>query len=126
MDGSPKIVAQDANGNTYTVAISEVSRVTEAAKNGVPDDAIIIEDRAQFTYQNATFTKRKLKAAEIKVEKAILVCKAFHARRAYTYYKNAFPDADISVTPVAGFGISAENWYKTERGRARVAGELCR
>ena len=35
VDGSPTILAQDASGNTYSVAINEVSRVSEAAKNGV-------------------------------------------------------------------------------------------
>lgn len=95
-------------------------------KNGVPGSAVICEDEAEYTYQNAQFSAALLKELGVSVTRAILVCKAFHARRAYTYYQNAFPDARISVTAVPGFGVSAENWYKTERGRARVAGELCR
>ena len=95
-------------------------------KNGVPEKAVLCEDRAEYTYQNAKFTAELLKARGICVSSAILVCKAFHARRAYTYYRNEFPDAVIGVTPVPGFGIGPDNWYTTERGRARVAGELRR
>ena len=95
-------------------------------KNGVPEGAVLCEDEAEYTYQNAVFTRRMLERLGVAVSKAILVCKAFHSRRAYTYYKNEFPDITLGVTPVPGFGISPENWYKTERGRARVAGELSR
>lgn len=95
-------------------------------KNGVPESAILCEDRAEYTYQNAEFSAAYLSSLGVAVNAAILVCKAFHARRAYTYYRNAFPGARISVTGVPGFGISADSWYKTERGRARVAGELRR
>ena len=94
--------------------------------NGVPSSAILCEDEALFTYQNAQFSKRLLQACGIKVRCAILVCKAFHARRAYTYYQNAFPDVDIGVVAVPGKDITREGWYKTDAGRRRVAGELKR
>ncbi len=94
--------------------------------NGVPSSAILCEDEALFTYQNAQFSKRLLQDRGIKVRCAILVCKAFHARRAYTYYQNAFPDVDISVVAVPGKDITREGWYKTDAGRRRVAGELKR
>lgn len=94
--------------------------------NGVPPSAILCEDEALFTYQNAQFSKRLLQDRGIKVRCAILVCKAFHARRAYTYYQNAFPDVDISVVAVPGKDITREGWYKTDAGRRRVAGELKR
>ncbi len=99
---------------------------TVLTENGVPDGAILCEDQAEFTYQNAQFSKQMLDEAGIKVKAAILVCKAFHARRAYTYYKNAFPDAEISVVAVPGKDITREEWYKTAAGRRRVAGELKR
>lgn len=95
-------------------------------KNGVPDEAIICEEEAEFTYQNALFSKKLLEERGVRVRCAILVCKAFHARRAYTYYQNAFPDVDISVVAVPGKDITKENWYKTDAGRRRVAGELKR
>lgn len=95
-------------------------------KNGVSSAAILCEDEAEFTYQNAVFSKKLLEERRIRVRCAILVCKAFHARRAYTYYQNAFPDVDISVVAVPGKDITREGWYKTDVGRRRVAGELKR
>lgn len=94
--------------------------------NGVPEDAVVCEREAEFTYQNALFSKNLLEERGIKVRCAILVCKAFHARRAYTYYQNVFPDADISVVAVPGRDITREGWYRTDVGRRRVAGELKR
>ena len=94
--------------------------------NGVPESAILCEYEAEYTYQNAQFSKRLLDENGIKAKTAILVCKAFHARRAYTYYQNAFPDTDISVVGVPNKDITKEGWYKTEAGRRNVAGELIR
>ena len=94
--------------------------------NGVPAEAILCDREAEFTYQNAEFSKKLLDSAGINVRRAILVCKAFHARRAYTYYKNAFPGANISVTPVEGRSVTADGWYKTDAGIRCVSGELRR
>lgn len=95
-------------------------------KNGVPDSAILCEDQAEYTYQNAQFTKELLIKHGITVRRAILVCKSYHARRAYTYYKNAFAEVDISVSSVEGTEIRSDNWFETEAGRSLVAGELRR
>jgi uncharacterized SAM-binding protein YcdF (DUF218 family) len=57
---------------------------------------------------------------------AIIVCKAFHARRCLMLYQMAFPNVDIKVCPVHCYNITKENWYKTEKGTDRVLGELAR
>ncbi len=95
-------------------------------KNGVPDSAILCEDKAEYTCQNAQFTKQLLRESGITVRRAILVCKSYHSRRAYTYYKNAFPDVEISVSSVEGTEVRSDNWHETEAGRELVAGELRR
>lgn len=95
-------------------------------KSGVPYESIIGEYEAQYTYQNAFFSKKLCEEKNMTVHRAILVCHAFHARRAYTYYKWAFPDCDFSVCPVVTSDISRDNWYKTEKGRKRIMGELMR
>lgn len=95
-------------------------------KHGVPYKAILGEDESQFTYQNAFFTRKLTDKKGIQVKKALLVCHAFHARRAYTYYKWAFPEAEILVCPVVTNNISKDNWYANETGRCRVMGELTR
>lgn len=95
-------------------------------QNGVPESAILCEKESEYTCQNAFFTAELAKKHDIKVSSAILVCKSFHARRAYSYYKWVFPDTKICVCPVDSPGESRDDWYKTQKGRDRVLGELKR
>lgn len=93
---------------------------------GVPERAILREDQSTFTWENALFSRRVTDAAGIRVERALLCCRAFHARRALTYYQTAFPEADIRVCPAVTPGLGPEDWYLTEAGRRRVLGEVSR
>ena len=52
-------------------------------KNGVNEAAILRENQATFTYQNAIFSRQVLETAGIPVKRAILCCQAFHSRRAF-------------------------------------------
>ena len=95
-------------------------------KHGVPESAILREDRATYTWQNAQFSRDVLKTAGIACRTAILCCQAFHARRALLYYQAAMPDTRFIVRPTAAPGCSREDWYKSEKGRAKVLGEVMR
>ncbi len=95
-------------------------------KNGVPKDRIIGEYNSGHTRDNAFFTRKVADNAGLKIKKAIIVCKAFHARRCMMLYSMAFPEADIKVVPVCCYNITKDNWYKTEYGIKRVLGELAR
>lgn len=95
-------------------------------KNGVPEEAILKENRATFTYENAKFSKEVTENAGITVRKAILCCKSCHARRALMYYQHVFPEAEILTVPVAADGISRQNWNQTEKGVEEVLGEVSR
>lgn len=95
-------------------------------RNKVPREVIIEEKEATFTDQNAKFSRRLLDEKGIKVKKAILCCKGFHARRSLMYYERAFPEAEILVVPatLAYPDIQKDNWYKSEEGKKRVIGEI--
>lgn len=96
---------------------------------GVDADAIIAEDKARYTQQNALFSSELLAEKKIVLKKAILCCKAFHARRCLMYYQIYFPDTVFLVDPVARtqeYDISADNWYQSAIGREKVFGELSR
>lgn len=95
-------------------------------KNGVPADAIIGEDKSGHTRDNAFFSKKVADENRLDIKTAIIVCKAFHARRCLMLYSLAFPDTKFYVCPVVCMGITKENWYKTEQGIDRVLGELSR
>lgn len=95
-------------------------------KHGVPDSAILREDMATYTWENAQFSRDVLAAAGIPCRTAILCCKAFHARRALLYYQAAMPETRFIVCPVDTPGCTREDWYKSDKGRSRVLGEVQR
>ena len=98
-------------------------------KNGVPEAHILQEDKSQFTAQNAWFTRDLLQERGIELKKAIICCKAFHARRCLMYYQFTFPDTEFIVVPAKDTHkglVQKENWYTSEAGVEKVLGELNR
>ena len=95
-------------------------------KNGVPASAIIGEDKSGHTRDNAFLSRRVVDEKGIEIKTAIIVCKAFHARRCLMLYQMAFPDTTFYVCPVVCMGTTKDNWYKSEQGIDRVLGELAR
>lgn len=93
-------------------------------EEGVPKEAIWREDQATFTYENALRSREVTDAAGLSVQKAILCCQAYHARRASLYYQVCFPEARILVCPVVTKGISRENWHQSDRGIDLVLTEV--
>ena len=62
----------------------------------------------------------------IEIKTALIVCKAFHARRCLMLYQMAFPHVELRVCPVHCYNITKDNWYQSENGIDRVLGELAR
>lgn len=79
-------------------------------KNGVPEEAILCEREATFTYQNAIFTRQLTEARGMDVRRAILCANTIHARRAKMYYQLLYPETEILVRPVPAQGIKRDNW----------------
>ena len=95
-------------------------------KNGVPEEAILMENQATFTYENAIFSRQVTDLHKIQVKKAILCCKTYHARRSLMYYQLLYPETVIMVCPACPDGITRENWRETETGVEAVTGEIDR
>lgn len=95
-------------------------------KNGVPTNAIIGEDKSRHTRDNAFFSRKVIDESGIEIKTAMIVCKAFHARRCLMLYQMAFPNVSFFVSPVHCYNITKDNWYTTEKGVDRVLGELAR
>ena len=93
---------------------------------GVPAAAILREDQARCTWDNARLSRAACDAAGLNVRRALLCCRPFHARRAQIYYQWAFPEAEILCVPCREEGVNADDWHRTEAGRQRVLGELRR
>lgn len=96
--------------------------------HGVPEEVIIKEGNAEFTYENAIYSRELLEEKGIYDQaepfKAIIVCQAFHARRSLLYYQLVFPDAKFLICPVETKGINRENWYQNPDKIDVVLGEV--
>ena len=95
-------------------------------KNGVPESAILREDKSTFTYENAILSKKVTDDAGLEIKKAIMCCKNYHARRACMYYQLLYPDTKFMVSPSCVDGIDRDNWRETEVGVDAVTGEITR
>lgn len=93
-------------------------------RHGVPQDAVLKEDQATYTYENAIYSRKRLEEEGICVKTAILCCQAFHGRRCLMYYQEQFPEVRFLVCPVVTKGIGRENWHRTAQGIDTVLGEL--
>ncbi len=93
-------------------------------ENGVPERAILREDRSTNTGENAEFTAILLRKVGLPVRKAILCCQSFHARRAFMSYAKFFPDTEIFVVPTDTQGIRKEDWFRQEKSYRRVMSEV--
>ena len=92
--------------------------------NGVPESAILREDRSTNTGENAAFSAQVLRELGFEVKTAILCCQSFHARRAFMTYAKHFPDTDILVVPTDTQGIRREDWFQNENSYRRVMSEV--
>lgn len=93
-------------------------------KNGVPSHAILKEDQATYTYENAIYSRKKTDELGMNVKRAILCCQAFHARRSLLYYQEQFPETEFLVCPIETKGIGRDTWLDTELGIDMVLGEV--
>lgn len=93
---------------------------------GVPEKAILKEDKAQNTFENARFSWNVLQTLDIPIRNVILVCKAYHSRRALLTYKSIFP-SNINFyvsTIIDKRGISKDNWFLNEDSISIVMNEV--
>lgn len=94
-------------------------------KNGVPEEAVLREDQAEYTWQNAIFSGKAVMERGLEIKRGIICCKAQHARRCKLYYQLEFPDSELLVCP-SDTGITRDNWYRSEEGVDSVLGEIRR
>lgn len=94
----------------------------------VPEEKILKEDQARHTFENAEFSWKVLKENKLSVKKAILVCKAYHSRRALLTYQSVFPKGiEFFVADVPDKReIRKDNWFLDEEKIKIVMGEVAK
>lgn len=90
----------------------------------IPISSILRENRAEYTKQNADFSRALCDRNGVHPRSAIIVCKSFHARRCLMYYGFAFPETKLIICPVDCNGINRENWYRSKEAFDVVMGEV--
>ena len=97
-----------------------------AIKEGVPSEAVLCEEIARNTYENAAYSYEIMREKELDDKKVILVCKEYHSRRALFTYQKVFPAYTEffveSVTDVKG--LSRDNWFTKDEYIKTVMGEV--
>lgn len=121
--GVPEAYRQEYTGD-YSTEWAFLHDVLRRAN--VPENAILREDAATFTWENAQLSRRVTDGLGLHIRRALLCCRGFHARRALLYYQAAFPETEIRVCPVNAPGESRTDWFTNEKGRCRVMGEVSR
>ena len=97
-------------------------------EKGVPGKAILKEDKSRNTFENAIYAKGVLgfHPEDMRSLKIILVCQAFHARRAFMTFSSQFTGCEIRVCPVVTRGISREEWTSSVESYDKVLSELAK
>ena len=95
-------------------------------KNQVPEEHILRENNATYTYENAIYSRKVTDRLGMEIKKAILCCKPYHARRSLLYYQLLYPETQFYVCPIQDSDVKRDNWYLTEKGIRLVFGEVQR
>lgn len=113
---------QECYQGSYETEWDFLSQVLQ--EKGVPGTAILKEDRATYTYENAIYSRQVTDGMGLEIKKAILCSKPYHARRCLLYYQLLYPDTKFMVYPIKDSKIQRNNWFLTEEGTRLVFGEL--
>ena len=93
-------------------------------QNKVPQEVILKENQATYTYENAIYSRKVTDQMGLEVKQAILCCKPYHARRCLLYYQLLYPDTEFLVHPIKDSSVRRDNWFLTEQGTNLVLGEI--
>ena len=97
-----------SSGYVFTLREAEVMKAIAVA-NGVPPEAVLLEQAAANTYQNVTNTTRILD--ERGWRRILLVSSPYHMRRALLTWRKAAPQIAVTPTPPA-----QSEFYRHETG----------
>lgn len=94
-----------------------------AIRLGVPPEAIIREEEADSTYENAVLSKDMLQ--EMHIKKAIIVSSNYHMRRVKLTFDRVYSGSGVVLiySPAIDRNYDAINWWKDNKGIMFVINE---
>lgn len=69
-----------------------------ALEKGVPEEAVLVENKSTNTGENILYTQRLLQEKNIPADSFIVVQKPYMERRSYATFKKHWPDKRVTVT----------------------------
>lgn len=98
-----------------------------AIEKGVPENAILIENKSTNTGENILFSQQLLKEKGLSPQKFIVVQKPYMERRSYATFKKHWPDKELVVTsPQIAFEAYANAEIPVEKVINIMVGDLQR
>lgn len=98
---APALIFSGGLGN-FTQGIWDETEADKFAKIaislGVPEEAILIENKSTNTGENIMFTQQLLKEKDLNPESFIVVQKPYMERRSFATFKKHWPDKILHVT----------------------------
>jgi uncharacterized SAM-binding protein YcdF (DUF218 family) len=101
--------------------------MNSALSMGVPENAIIIEERPTSTYEDAEYVKEDMIKGNLK--SAIIVSSAYHIRRARMIFKKVFNDQEdvtLMFSPSDSEQFQIHRWWTREDELIIVVIEYCK
>lgn len=113
---APKIIMSGCGSSASKMA-------KRAVKTGVNAGDVILEERAESTYENALYSKNIISAQDFK--SAIIVSSPYHMRRTKLVFERVFKNTGVKLlySPTKDSGFNVDGLCKSERDRAIVKRE---
>lgn len=111
---APKLILSGAASDGLTS--NALAMHLEASAAGIPNEVVIMEERATNTYQNALYTKEIINNQGM--NNIILVSSPYHQRRVYETFRSVLKGSSIRLQN--SYSQYSEwkydNWWQSERG----------
>lgn len=110
---APKLILSGAAKEGFTS--NALAMRIEASQSGIPNEAVILEEKANNTYENALYTKEIVLSQGMK--NIILVTSPYHQRRVYETFKNVFKGLGVKLQngPSIYSRWKPDTWWNTAR-----------
>lgn len=113
LDLAPKLILSGAarEGFTSNALVMHI----EASRAGVPNEAVIMEEKAYNTYENALYTKEIILSQGMK--NIILVSSPYHQRRVYETFRSVLRGSGVKLqnSPSTYSSWKADNWWNSDK-----------
>ncbi|HYE87794.1 MAG TPA: ElyC/SanA/YdcF family protein [Vicinamibacterales bacterium] len=102
---APRVIF--SSGYVFTMHEAAVMK-SVAVDNGVPEQAILLEERAATTFENVVYSNRILLNNGWK--RILLVSSPYHMRRAMLTWRKVSPEVTVTPTPVPQSEFYTHSW----------------